>query len=371
MTISRGSLNSESTFFTKDEYYKLEVYNPVKKATYSFTSSNKSIVTLKAKGSKAYLTGVKVGTATITCNQKLNGKTTKVGTCKVTVKKPKFYSETYDGLPLGSGEGFFIYDSYRNFNATYTFTSNSKNFTLKERVKKAEGADGYQMVQSYTAKKAGTYTVTVKETYNKKTTTIGEMKYEVKNATVLEEQYVYLGESAYSYNLINNYRWDVSYLFDAVEKDILEFYVEEGNAYYKGKNVGTVTVNIYEDTKVPDKNKLIGSCKITVKDYTLESIDTYIDGTETNVGGSTIGLTVYKYPYAATETITVTSSDTKIATVSDINTDNYCEIKPVGEGTVTITITCGEFTKTETITVYADENAEDDSASDEDETYEW
>jgi hypothetical protein len=357
MTIGKGSIRGDSHFYSKSDYYTLEVYNPVKKASYSFASSDKSVVTIMSKGTKAYLTGVKAGTANITCQQKLNGKTTKVGSCKVTVKNAKIFSETYDGLPLGTGERLLTFDDNRNYDATYTFTSNSKDFTLKEIVKKEKGTtDSYMITQTYTAKKPGTYTVTVKETYNKKTTTVGKMEYIVKKATVIEKQTLYLGETAWAFYLINNYREDVDYFFDVSEGDIVEFYEEEGIIFVKAKKVGTATVKIYEDAKTPDDEKFIGSCNMTVKADTLESIETYFYSTKTYVGGDSIGFGVNKYPDIAPDVITVTSSNPKVATVSYYNADNYGEIKPVSKGTVTITVTCGKFTKTETITVYANED---------------
>jgi hypothetical protein len=359
-TIGKGSINVDGPFVAKNDYQMLEVYSPVKKATYSFTTSDKSVVTVKTKGTKAYLTGLKAGTAKITCNQKLNGKTTKVGTCKVTVKNPVFGSDySYDPIPVGSMEGFLIYGSYRNYDATYTYTSNSKDFTVIEKIEKEKGTkNNYLIKQTYTAKKPGKYTVTIKETYNKKTTKVGEISFVVKKATVVEENSMYVTESAWAFNLINLYRSDVDYLFDFGEEDIVEFYVEEGTVYYKGKKPGTVTVKIYEDVTAPDESKLIGSCKITVKENKIEDIEAYFYETETTVGGEPIGFEVEKYPSQAPEAVTVTSSDTKIATVSEI-VDNYGEITPVSKGTVTITITCGEFTKTETITVNAAEDEEE------------
>ncbi len=358
--IGIGNVVMDGPFMATNEYYMLEVFNPVKKATYSFTTSDKSIVTVKTKGTKAYLTGVKVGTAKITCNQKLNGKTTKVGTCKVTVKKAVFASDyVYDPLPVGTIKGFVIYGSFRNYDAKYTYTSDSKNLTIKEELVKEEGTKNtYSIRQTLTAKKAGTYTVTIKETYKKKTQKVGELKFTFNKATVVEENTMYLNDSSWAFDLMNYYRNDVDYLFDYGDDDIVEFYLEDGTVYYKAKNVGTATVKIYEDVTAPDESKLIGTCKITVKDLTLESIDTYFYDTETYVGGDNIGFEVYKVPYQATDVVTATSSDPKIATVSEV-VDNYGEIIPVGKGTVTITITCGAFTKTETITV---NDAED---------YEW
>ncbi|MDF2905947.1 MAG: Ig domain protein group 2 domain protein [Herbinix sp.] len=351
--IGTGSIDCEDYIYEKNNFYTLEVYEPVKKATYSFTSSDKAIVTVKTSGTKAYLTGVKAGKATITCQQKLNGKTTKVGTCKVTVKNVKIYGEGYEGLSLGTNKAVYIYYGYRNCDATYTFTSNSKDFTMKEKAEKIDGI--YFALQTYTAKKPGTYTVTVKETYNKKTRTVGKAKYEVKASSVAEDKEIYEGDSNWAYYLINYSRGDVKYFFDSDDEGIVDFYLEEDTMYYKGLKPGTVTVKIYEDATGPDESKYIGSCKITVKELKVESIDGYFDYKKAYVGGDKIGFSVSKNPYNAPEEITITSSDTTIATVSEL--DEYLNgvITPISEGTVTITITCGEFTKTQTITIYADE----------------
>ncbi len=353
--IGTGSLWCDSYMYEKENRYQLEVNNPVKKATYSFKTSDKSIVTVKASGTKAYLTGVKPGKATITCYQKLNGKTTKVGTCKVTVKDVKLYVEGYDGLPLGTNRpSVYIYYSNRNCDAKYTFSSNSKDFTMKEELQKNDGM--YFVVQSYTAKKPGTYTVTVKETYNKKTRTVGKLKYEVKNATVDETNTLYEGDSNWAFSLIDHYRSDVDYLFDCSDDSIVEFYLAEDTVYYKALKPGTVTVKIYEDVTKPEESKLIGTCTITAKELKVEEIYTYYDSTKTYVGGSEIGVLVSKNPYNAPEEITIISSDSSIATVS--NSSDYYNgiITPVSAGTVTITVTCGGFTQTETIIVYGDES---------------
>lgn len=346
-----------SNSYSKSGLHTLTVYAPVKKATYSFTSSNKNVVTVKASGTKAYLTGVKAGTATITCQQKLNGKTTKVGTCNVTVAAAKVYGEFYV-LPLGTGEHSLFYYSFRNCSATYSLTSNSKDFIIKENIKKETGSkDYYNITQTYTAKKPGTYTVTVKETYNKKVRTVGKVEFNVLKATVADDNALYIGETRWAFMMINNYRTDVDYLFDGGEDGILDFYLEEGTVYLKALKVGTATLKIYEDATEPDESKLVGTCNITVKDLIVESIESYYYDTEAYVGGYAIGLDVYKTPWNATDAIKVSSSDPSIATVSDPNENNYFEITPISEGTVTITITCGEFTETKTITIYADEDA--------------
>lgn len=206
MTIPVGKINYKTYWNTDvvwgfDQGWKLLVKSPVKGATYKFTSSNTKVVTIAEDG--GYPTGVKAGKAVITCTQTLDGKTTEVAQCKITVKKANFETDAEMDytLPVGSGAytlyNHYAYDfplfliTYRNPKATYSYKSDSANFSIKEVKWNASNAskivnedwqvemlqdhigDKYFYGYEYTAKKAGTYKITVKETYNKKTTTIG------------------------------------------------------------------------------------------------------------------------------------------------------------------------------------------------------
>lgn len=355
MKIGTGSIVGNFDFYSKaDGKYNLSVSNAVKNATYSFVSSNTKVLTVKASGSKAYLTGIKAGTATITCNQKLNGKTTKVGTCKVTVANSTLHQDFVPELPLGTGSLEVVEFSYRNNDATYTYVSDNKNFSMKESL---STFDGMQFIhQSYTAKAAGTYTVTVKETYNKSTRVVGKLKYTVKKAAVTPKETIDQGLDTDAYGLISNYRTDVNYVFESENSDIVQISGEGETAGLVGKKPGTAKINIYENAKAPDKSKLLGTCTITVKEVVLESLDCDFDETEAYVGDEPVSVEVYKVPEHAPGTITVASSDPGVAAVSSIDEDGFFEITPVSEGTATITITCGTVTKTQTFTVYEEED---------------
>ncbi len=358
MTIGAGSIVNSFDYYSKDDKYTLKVANSVKNATYSFTSSNNNIVKVKASGTTVYLTGVKAGSATITCNQKLSGKTTKVGTCTVTVKNSTISQDFIPVVPMGTS---FLNEpiefSYRNNDATYTYVSNNKNFSMKESLSQFDGM--YFIKHSYTAKAPGTYSVTVKETYNKITRTVGTIKVTVKKATMSGDTSVDLGSRIWAFDLMNNHRSDVNYLFVSEDDEIVDLYNEDKTVYIKGLKVGTTTITIYENTSTADKSKLVGSCKITVKEVVLEDLECDFDETELYVGDDPVELSIYKSPENAPGTITVTSSDTKVVTVGEPDEDGICLITPVGAGTATITVTCGDIKKTEEITVY-DEDTEDD-----------
>ncbi|HEX2927874.1 MAG TPA: hypothetical protein VHP38_16730 [Ruminiclostridium sp.] len=352
--IGTGSIVGAYDYYSKDNKYELSVSNAVKNATYSFVSSNTQILTVKASGSKAYLTGIKAGTATITCNQKLQGKTAKVGTCKVTVANSTISQDYTPELPLGSGNLEVLEFANRNNDATYTYVSDNKNFTMKENISTFD--DMLFIHQTYTAAAAGTYTVTVKETYNKATRVVGKIKYTVKKAAVESEETVALGSSIEAYDLISNCRTDVNYLFETGDSDIVQTSVEDDTINIIGKKAGTTEINIYENAKTPDKSKLIGTCKITVKEISLKSIDCNFEETEAYVSDEPISVEVTKEPSEASGTITVTSSNPKVATVSDIDEDGFFEVTPVSAGTTTSTVACGDVTKTQIFTVNEDED---------------
>ncbi len=356
ITIGTGSIITNFDYYEKDQKFSIRVSDPTKKATYTFTSSNTKVVAVKANGTEAFLTGLKAGSATITCTQKLNGKSTKVGTCTVTVKNATISQDSIPTLPLGNSYASEPVEfQYRNNDATYTYTSNSKNFTMKETISTFDGMCFIK--HSFTATAAGTYTITVKETYNKVTRTVGTIKYTVKKATVVPDSEIDLGSDIWVFELIQNFRSDVNYYLD-YDKNIVDI-TKKGEEYYlAGKGVGTTEVNIYENTNTADKSKLIGTCKVSVKEVVLEELDIDFDETEATVGDDPVELYIYKSPENAPGTITVTSSNTKVATVSTPDEDGLCLIEPVGAGTTTITITCGNITKTEEFTVYSADDEE-------------
>lgn len=359
MKIGTGSIVGNFDYYSKTEgKYALSVSNAVKNATYSFVSSNTKILAVKGSGSNAYLTGIKAGTATITCNQKLNGKTTKVGTCKVTVVNSTVHQEFVPVLPLGTGFTEVIEFSDRNNDAAYTFTSDNKNFSMKENKKVFDGMNFISY--SYTAKAAGTYTVTVNETYNKSTRVVGKLKYTVKKAAVAAKETVALGSGLNAYDLISNYRTDVKYIFEAENKDIVQVSAGVNTTSLEGKKAGTAKINVYEDAKAPDKSKLIGTCTITVKEVALENLDCYFDETEVYADDGPVSVEVTKEPFDAYGTVTVTSSNPEVAAVSSVDEDGIFEITPVSAGTATITVTCGKITKTQTFTVLEDEASDED-----------
>lgn len=285
MTIPIGKMGSKVQWM-KNSYdivkaQKLTVKNKIKGATYTFKSSDTKVVTINKDG--GYLTGIKEGSATITCTQKYKNKTTTVGTCKVTVKKAVLKVNDFEEPVFAIGthkygvyEYFEDYEKiyhieYRNPQATYTLESDSKNLKIKEvkcdasslKDLQAESAliemiedyigDKYFYGYEFTAKKAGIYKVTVKETYNKKTRTLGSFKVIIKNTGLVETDIeMNVDDYEYAYYLLEYPNPEKLYYFLIEDADP----VPENNA---------VVLYLYEDTLIIYANKP-GSAKISVRE---------------------------------------------------------------------------------------------------------
>ncbi|MDD5934363.1 MAG: hypothetical protein PUC65_02175 [Clostridiales bacterium] len=352
--MSAGTEFPEGNFFVGRKY-QISVVNPVKKATYSFKSSNTKVLKVKAKGTTVYLTGVKAGTATITCTQKLNGKTTTVGKCKVKVSKA-YLCNYGDEIPLGTNVIYHTYDSIvtignRNTSAKYTYKTNSKNLTMSEvKVDASEsyGEKAYLYMQKYTAKKAGTYKVGVMETVGKTTKRIGTIE-----VTVVAPEYEtnYELTTNEEFSLSNIIRNPMNNTYDSYSLEAIDFDPNDSNAIittssyeddwllYKGNKEGTAKFVLYYTTN--GFKEKVCDVTVTIKDAVLEELYYSIDETIYIEDGKTY-FSVRKDPWNAPGDITVTSSDDKIAPVAyDEEEECYC-ITPLASGSVTLTIACGD-----------------------------
>jgi hypothetical protein len=336
------------------------------------------VATVKGKGTKGTITGVKKGTATITVKQKYKGKTTTVGKCKITVKQATSVKASPNSKTLamattehpdviGVSDGIIyatiISIPYRNPKATYTFTSDSDDFQMY--LKREYGYDE----QYYIAKKAGTYNVTVKETYQKKTRTLGTVQVTVVPVALNSSSKIVIYTDTQSgYDMsglidLNNY-W-ISYIVEpATDADKEMLKIEEKSITLDGENytytevnalkIGTVKLNVYYENEDGTKGDLIGTTSVEIKRYPVKSLNvdplvilyaggdqeycyyvyddlyTLEKGAEAEMG--------YYYMYPK---ITYTSSDTSIVVVDE---EGLLKSKnKLGEAVVTVT--CGDITK--------------------------
>ena len=168
---------------------KIYFENKKSKASYTFSSSKKSVATVSKKG---VITGKQSGTAKITVNQKYKGKTTKVGTVKVIVKKAQIYK--YSGIWIPAQPGFIKnnpsqekardYVEYLNPKAKYTFYSDNADLVISKDGKVTD------------VKNSGKANYIIKETYKGKTRTVGKVPVELKEPTYTGEDTIqlYIGD---------------------------------------------------------------------------------------------------------------------------------------------------------------------------------
>ena len=388
MTIPIGKLKSgiywtDVKTWDRGVAQKLTVKNSIKGATYSFTSSDKKIVTIGKNG--GYLTGVSAGSATITCKQTYKKKTTVVGTCKVTVKKANFvsYSDLSSGydseVPVGKGEydfyssyagmDAFYYIGYRNPSAKYTFKSNSTDFSMEE-VKYSGGETAefagvdYSYGYKYEAKKAGTYTITVQETYNKKTRKLGSFKVVVKDTYVeSEEIQLRIGDSVSVFNYVYYTNPNAMYHFSVdnfddskPEGNVLglgyeDYDTEKAYLLLFGQVPGTATVTVRENNEA---GKVIGTLKVKVYEAACEDIVLESNEYTTYVGDEYFYLYYELQPYDTTDKVTIESDDPTVLKV-EYSEYGYWVYTPLKVGTANLTIKCGSKSAVAKVTVTEEE----------------
>lgn len=400
MTIPIGKLD-DNVQWNKNSYeivkaQKLTVKNKVKGATYTFKSSDTKIATIDKDG--GYITGNKAGSATITCTQKYKNKTTTVGTCKVTVKKTVMKLNEYAESVFAVGSnGYKLYDfyasmepiyhiEYRNPNASYTLTSDSKDFTIKEVKYDASSAkkatkdsafveelenfmgDRYFYGYEFNTKKAGIYKVTVKETYNKKTTTLGSFKVEIKETSLVETHMdVLLGERYHAYYRLTFPKTDTRYYFAVENADkvlennpIIIEEIEDIIVIYANK-AGKSEVSVREGSK---DGKLIGTINFVVTELPCKEINLRKTEYSAYEGDDFFWIYFDLNPWSTTDKLTISSDNTDVLKVKFNIEYNEWEYQVGKAGKAIVTIKCGD--QSAEVTVIVEVEKEDDYDEDED-----
>lgn len=276
------------------------------------------------------------------------------------------------------GSDLAVFDNYKA-NGKYTFTTNSKNLSIKLDNSTIKAIRDYYikdwtqrtdlLAYNVTAKKPGTYKVTIKEKYKGKTRTLKKnAKLYVYEPEAASDYTAYIGNAVYDVDpnsLLKNspigkFNWDivegentVLTVFDSERGNLLRP-VAEGKGKVRisdryGKNCGTVSVTVkanhcariglsddahyYDD----DDNQKTG---ITITRYSDETAQE--DSTDISdyyyLDGENEDYTVY-------DPVTVTSSNPAVVSVS--KTDSFGEsdddwyAAPQSEGDAVLTITCG------------------------------
>lgn len=323
-------------------------------AKYTYKSANPKIAKVDQYGT---ITGIALGKTTISATQSYKGKSSKVGSITVNVVKASLAYKEQE-VPIGSFGSTYVALQYMNNKASYKYTSADT---------KIAKVDQYGCI---TGIKEGTTTISVSETYNKKTVKIGSVKIKVAGASIIPEYSsieIGLNSSNYVTDIIfmKNMNWDAVYTCEAADSSIVTAdYVDNdwGDKIFKvmGTALGKTTLTVYEEYN--GVKKKIGTVDVTVKEfpvtsfifneYNFEEKDgvffrSYINGYD--YSWDSLKYSFYIEPYNATTPITFTSSDEAV-----IKVDKDGIVTTAGEGTATITAACGDFTLQFQATVTAD-----------------
>ena len=275
------------------------------------------------------------------------------------------------------GSGIVEFTNYKP-SGKYTFTTNSKNLsinldnscikTLKKYYEKGWTINNDDMFYNVTAKKPGTYKVTIKEKYKGKTRTLKKnAKFYVYEPEAKSEVTAYLGTDLYfselsNNNAIGNFNHDFvegeNTVVSVVDSNDGDYKVlrplAEGQAKikitdYYGKECGTVSVTVkanhcakielsdyayyYDD----DDNQKIGITITRYSDETAQEDSTdisdyyYLDGENEE--------------YSVYDPVTITSSNPAVVSVSQTDSEgessDYWYAAPQSAGDAVLTISCG------------------------------
>lgn len=217
----------------------------------------------------------------------------------------------------------------------------------------------YAYGYKYMAKKAGVYTITVNETYNKKTTKLGSFKVEVKDVSVeTEEILVPVGQYTNAFN----------YLY-YTRQDALYYFIVEG---YDNQNPANNVIALGFDSSIDIANIIIigqvpGTAKITVREGTIngpiigvmnvkvylvpcEAISLEEDELTTYVGDEQFIINYSLEPFDTTDELIIESDNTDLL---KIEYDEIVGIRftPLKAGTVNVTFKCGDKTAVCKVTI--------------------
>ena len=288
----KTTLDYKSGEMSIGETYDVPLIHKNSKATYTYKSSKPSVAKVSPKGK---ITGLKAGKAKISVKQKLKGKTTSVGTFTITVKKAELYPYINDLHWVSAQPGFISEEDpcqltlsdfvrYINPKAKYTFYSNDSELVISQEGIITE------------VKSAGISYITMKETYNKKTRTLGRCRLDRKAPTYVGDDVVELTVGEYYYpNTIAlgryNFMWDaeplsneeevISYINkedddDSTEDDVLKLTIEDGawNGEIVAKAPGTRYCAITQYNYLTQKfDKVVAMFKIVVAEASNDDED--------------------------------------------------------------------------------------------------
>lgn len=233
--------NKELTLGVGNEKGIIDYYNP--KAKYTFKYSDSSIVKIDKKGAAV---GLKLGTTTVSVTESYKGKTTDLGSMKITVAPASIDQNTKYSIYLNSYASTYDlleYANIINFNDDAIYTAISADPTIVE-VANLTSTDG-QKYEVLNGLKTGSTTITINEEYDGVKNVLGTVAITIIENPVESFKLFDEEDATQEYYLDDEYSGsrDLSELFDVVPYETTTpiTYVSSNNNIVKVDNKGNVT----------------------------------------------------------------------------------------------------------------------------------
>lgn len=263
VSVKNPSVSKAKTVYM-GEYIGGIVENENRSCTYSYTSSNESVISVDNRDYfNSRLNILKAGTTKITVKETNGDTTNTLGTVDITILEPflgngmiKLSSSNKEEVGRYSKE--FISISYNNMKSDeidkVKITAVSKNpkvVTIKDK----------EWIYPI---KTGTAEILVKATYKGVTKTIGTIKVKVVNKPAsLDTKEISIEKSKPKNADISYRNRDAKYTYVSSNPKIVKTVkLKDGSGYFEGIKSGTATVTVKETLK--GKTRTLGKIKVTV-----------------------------------------------------------------------------------------------------------
>jgi hypothetical protein len=199
----------------------------------------------------------------------------------------------------------------------------------------------------------------VKETYNKKTRTLGSFEVNIVSPKLSYTEYELLkGERLYTDYWVQFPKADTLYYInienydDIVENNTLIIDQDEYGTFVYANKAGTAKLTVREGSK---DGKSIGTITFVVSEAPCEEIIPDLYEYTTYEGDLNFNIYFDLEPWNTTDTVIVTSDNTDVLSVS-YNEDYRCFDYKVGKaGKANVTIKCGDKSAVVVVTVVEEE----------------
>jgi hypothetical protein len=200
----------------------------------------------------------------------------------------------------------------------------------------------------------------VKETYNKKSRTLGSIKVVIKETSVTEgKQEMLLGDSINALSLVTYGKENTNYYFEIKgydeanqDNNVLLLKQNDSSLYIYGNKAGTAEVTVKEGS---EQGTVIGTVTIVVAEAPCQAITVESEELSTYIGDEYFQVNYELDPWDTTDKVTIESDKPEILKVVYNEEEETWVYTPLKAGNANITIKCGKQSATIKVVVTKEE----------------